>query len=199
MPIPLVAAGVAAGVSAGTSAIMGAVQSARAKKLRGQAERFIPSPEDPEVRSLLNQVRRKTRAIETGTDPVTAAGKKIISRNLSTTQGNVVRSASGDPRRVLEGLRRTSGDASDATARLMASTYPASQYYTELGSTLLNKISARKFDLKMSQRAQLLREAAEQKTAANKNIAGAIGTAGGFTTSLLSSDYIPRRDKPIFR
>ncbi len=154
---------------------VGLVQSRRAKTLRAGADKLLPSPEDPEVRNLMNVIKRKAKAIETGTDPVTSAGKKIIAKGLATTQGNIVRSAAGDPRRVLEGLRRTSADAGDAAAKLTATTFPASRFYTELRSNLLNKISSRKFDLKMSQRAQQLREAAELKSASNRNIAGAIG------------------------
>jgi len=154
---------------------IGIGQGVKARRLRGEADKFIPSPEDPEQRDLLNLIKRKARAIETGTDPVSAAGRKIIQKNLATTQGNIVRSSGGDSRKVIEGLSRTSDVAGDSTARLAASVYPASQYYTELGSNLLNKISSRKFDLTMSQRAQKLREAAEMKAASNKNISGAIG------------------------
>lgn len=154
---------------------VGLVQGSRARKLRAGADKLLPSPEDPEVRNLMNTIKRKARAIETGTDPVTSAGRKIIAKGQATTQGNIVRSAAGDPRRVLEGLRRTGADAGDAAAKLTATTYPASRFYTELRTNLLNKISSRKFDLKMSQRAQALREAAELKAASNRNISSAIG------------------------
>ncbi len=164
-------------LTAGAGLTTGIIQGQRAKKLTGQADKLLPPAEDPETRNLLNTLRRKARAIETGTDPVTAAGRKIIARNVATTQGNIVRSSARDPRKVLEGFRRTSVDASTATGRLAASTYPASRFYTELRSNLLNRISSRKFDLSMSQRAQKLREAAEARSAANRNISGALGFA----------------------
>lgn len=155
--------------------IIGGAQHFEAAGLRAAAEKKLPPPEDPEVRNFYNLIQRKARAIERGVDPVTVMGKKLIRESQATTQGNIVRSSAGDPRKIIEGLRRSSLDTSRAISRLYASTYPSSQYYTSLASQILDKISARKFDLKMSQRAQLLREAAEKQSASNLNISGALG------------------------
>ncbi len=162
-------------LSAGLGLGIGFKQRRQAGMLRKQAERFLPGPEDPEVRNFQNLIKRKARAMETGTDPITATGKKLIAKSQATTQGNIVRSAGGDPRRVLEGLKVTGKQTSDAISKLTASTFPASQYYTTAASNILGKISSRKFDLKMSQRAQALRESAEKKSASNANISGALG------------------------
>lgn len=154
---------------------LGIYQAGKANNLSAQADKLIPSPEDPEVRNFYDLIRRKARAIETGTDPTTALGKKLISKSQATTQGNVVRASSGDARQVIAGLTRTGKATGDAVSSLIASREPASQYYTSLGSSILGKISSRKFDLKMSQRAQKLREAGEMKTASSRNISGALG------------------------
>jgi len=164
-------------IAAGIGLGIGLNQRSEARKLKGQAQKFLPGPEDPEVRNFYNLIQRKARAIETGTDPVTAAGKKMIKQAQTTTQGNIVRAGAGDPRKVLEGFKATTRGTGEAVSRLMASTYPSSQYYTSLGGQILGKISSRKFDLKMSQRAQLLREAGEKETASSRNISGALGFA----------------------
>jgi len=184
---PLVAAGL---FSLGTAAIgagVSGVQSMNARKRSTEANRFLPGSEDPESRNLLNMIRRKARAIETGTDPITSTGKRIIAKNLATTQGNLVRSSGGgDSRKLIEGFKASSKVAGESISKLAASTYPASQYYTQLGTDILGKISSRKFDLLMSQRAQKLRESAELQSSANKNMAGAVGFAEGAIGNILS-------------
>lgn len=155
--------------------VVGGIQSRKAKKLYGEADKLIPPYEDPEQRSLLEQIQRKASMIEKGVDPVTAYGKQMIGSNLATTQGNVVRGSAGSAGTLLEGLRRSSVDAGRATNELYANIYPQSSYYTNLGFQLSNKIAQRKFDIKMSLRLQKLREAAEMKQASNVNISGGLG------------------------
>lgn len=155
--------------------VVGGIQSRKAKKLYGEADKLIPPYEDPEQRSLLEQIQRKASMIERGVDPVTAYGKQMIGSNLATTQGNVVRGSAGSAGTLLEGLRRSSVDAGRATNELYANIYPQSSYYTNLGFQLANKISQRKFDIRMSLRLQKLREAAEMKQASNANISGGLG------------------------
>jgi hypothetical protein len=155
--------------------ITGAIQSRKAKKLYGEADKLIPPYEDPEQRSLLEQIQRKASMIEKGVDPVTAYGKQMIGSSLATTQGNVVRGSAGNAGTLLEGLRRSSVDAGRATNELYANIYPQSTYYTGLGYQLANKIAQRKFDIRMSLRLQKLREAAEMRQASNANISGGLG------------------------
>jgi hypothetical protein len=155
--------------------VVGAIQSRKAKKLYGEAEGLIPPYEDPEQRSLLEQIQRKASMIEKGVDPVTAYGKQMIGSGLATTQGNIVRGSAGSANALLAGLRRSSVDAGRATNELYANIYPQSSYYSNLGFQLANKISQRKFDIRMSLRLQKLREAAEMKQASNANISGGLG------------------------
>ena len=156
--------------------IMGIGQGRRAKRLLSEADKLTPPLEDPETRSLMSLIQRKGRAIERGVDPITAYGKKMIRGSLATTQANILRGAKGDPRFLLEGLRKSAIDASGATSKLVASTFPASQYYTNLSMQLQKRISDRKFGIQMSNRLQKLREGMELFKTSRQNIAGAIGT-----------------------
>lgn len=150
-------------------------QSKNAKKLQSEADAINPPLEDPRMTRLLDSIKRKASAISSGTDPLAVEQTKAAGQGLVTTQSALINGVGGDSNVLLSGLRRTQGAYAKDLAGATAVSAANEKYYTGLAANLADTISTRALDLTMAKKAQKLREAAELRTTANKNISGLLG------------------------
>lgn len=181
----VIAAGALLGVASSAAGLgMGISQSIKAKKLKIEADKISPALEDPRTLALLDEIKRKARTFATGTDPLTSRVKSDIDRSLAKTQASLTKISRGDSRILQEGLENIFSKAVKAKATVSALAADRAFKQDTLVGKLTGDIASRSLDIKMSAKAQALREAAELRTSANINISGAIpglvSGVGGF-------------------
>tara|TARA_Y100000361_G_scaffold42449_1_gene36501 strand:+ start:1208 stop:1792 length:585 start_codon:yes stop_codon:yes gene_type:complete len=154
-------------VTAGLNLGVGAVQAGLAARNRKKADALLPPAEDPMERQMLNTLRRRRRALETGT-----GNQALInaSRQSAKTFGrNAFKS--GGP--VNQGFY--SNLQSQTLGNIAAQS--AQQYSQALGmeQSQTTSMANRKSDLSLLRSARKSAQAENQAAAANKSLALGIG------------------------
>lgn len=171
MPFPLAALAVA---QFAAPLVTSLVQGGKAKRLSAQADKAnaaIPL-EDPQQAGFLSEVRRRQRALDAGTDPMTAARTRAINNAGFQTQMNVLRAQSG-PGAVSNILRAQKGinaGLQDAGAQAAS----RADQYTGMIGNVIGDMSKRRYALQSYQRDKLAAEAAAMRQGANENLMAAI-------------------------
>ena len=161
---------------------VGTAQAMKARKLKEKADKINPQLEDSRTVALLDDIKRKASSFATGTDPITSRLKSDVDTALAKTQESLTKISRGDSRTLQEGLESTFSKAVASKAKVSAIAADRAFKYDALTTKLTGDIASRSLDIKMSAKAQALREAAELKASALKNISGAIpGLTSGLT------------------
>lgn len=177
------------GISTLANLGVGWMQSRKAKKLEDKAEGLTPADFDPRQVALLDDIKRKAKLLGAGKDAVTSALRKDISSNLAKTTDSLVEGTQGNSGALIEGLRKTTEAAGDSASKVASVAANKAFQFTPLITQLTDKIAQRSFDIKMYDKIQTLRQAAEMRKSANENLGSAVGESasglGEMAASLL--------------
>jgi len=157
-----------------TGAWMAWQQKEEAERLMKKAKKLRPSDVDPSQVLQLQEIQRKQKAIESGTDPLTALATKQIKSNLASTQQGLIGASKGSTRTLVEGFARSEGVAGDEIGKLLAANAPRVQFYEGLGYDLAQAISTRAFDLQTYDYVSMLARATAMKQTADINASNLI-------------------------
>lgn len=157
-----------------TGAWMAWQQKEEAERLMKKAKKLRPSDVDPSQVLQLQEIQRKQKAIESGTDPLTALATKQIKSNLASTQQGLIGASKGSTRTLVEGFARSEGVAGDEIGKLLAANAPRVQFYEGLGYDLAESIHTTMRDIQTYDYISMLARATAMKQTADINASNLI-------------------------
>lgn len=160
---------------AGVELYRGAKMAKEAKKMRKEYdayERSIPE-QDPGMVNLLGETRRRRRAFDAGTDPMTSYTQQQIMNQGAQTQENAVRSGRGN----LGDLMRVQAGTNAALAQSGAYASRNSAALFGMEGNLVGAMADRLYNRQLSKANMLWSEYARKREDANRSTSAGIGLA----------------------
>jgi hypothetical protein len=149
---------------------MGLGQMIQAGSLARKAKDIQPADEDPEIRGLYEDIRKKADSYYSGSS-MSFVENLISQSNASQINAFAQNSDSGTG---LAGMLMSTAQSSDLFGNMLAAAEQKGQYYTGLSSSILDKISQRKLELDMYDYATMLAKSADAKKSGVQNFLGGI-------------------------
>jgi len=201
--VPMITGGLAAGGTALAGAPQfagqayglgsGLGQMAVGASKKNQANKLGAPLEDPEQRQILNDIKRRRRQIELGTDTQSEFIRSNIAKQQAAQMRAGARATGGSVGATLQSFNQASRTAGNALNRLGVTNAQRAGALAQQASAQVDKIAQRKMDLQMWNKLQKMRESAELQKAGMANLAGGIasvsGGLGGNTKTIDGTEY----------
>ncbi len=168
---------------AAAGAVIGGVMGGIKQSKAGDAQNI--NAVDPMERSRLEELRRMSRQLQTGTDPLTQLNIKESQAAGRAGMRAVGRVTGGDVGTTVSAMQRVQKGAQGAQNRAIAEAAKRIPYFDNARGALTSKIADRKLQLQLLNRSQRTAESAQYQTdqnVSNQALMGAIG--GGLGSSL---------------
>lgn len=152
-------------INAGSMAPMtlGVLQNIKALAAKKKAEGLFPSQEDPELRALATDFRRRKRAFQTGTalnsqqSNIQALNKQAINSAFNTGAG-------------MAGINRLAQITNQAMTGLQDQALKGEMMYGQQEADVINRLAQTRLEKRLLQYNQAMADAAQMKTNANRNM-----------------------------
>jgi len=138
-----------------------------------QSDKAAPPLVDPLQAQLLQDLKRRQRAVQAGTDTLTQFNKSLISQQAAASRSAVMSAAGGNTAATIAALARINRGAGRNVSELLASQSQRDLQMQQLIGQTTNLISGRKLDLQRAAQMQKLAESTQATKDALGNIAGA--------------------------
>ena len=142
---------------------------------RRTARNAMPSAIDPMQSTMLEQVRRRRRAMETGA--AFSNVKSGINSQLATTQRNILRRSGGQTGSAIAGLGLAQGQAARQLGALQTEQFRLSNELAAQEQALADKMVGRRLLLQMERAKSLEAQGKEDSSMGIQNIMSVIGQA----------------------
>jgi hypothetical protein len=172
--------GTAVGMGIG-SAVGNLVDTSVAKN---KADNARPLMEDPEQRALLEEIRAKRMSTEMGTDITTQAAIGEVADAAEATRGSLVRATGGNAGQTVDALLKSQKMQQQGVNNAVAQAQTRIPFYTSLQDQMLDRLSQRKLELTLLDKAQAAAEEAQYGKENTMNIMS--GVASGKYDELLN-------------
>lgn len=166
------------------------IQGGKARRLSSAADKAnaqIPM-EDPQQAAFLSEVRRRQKALDAGTDPMTAARTRAINNAGMQTQMNVLRAQAGPAgvSNVLRAQKQINAGLQDAGAEAAQ----RADNYTGMIGSLIGDMSKRRYALLSYKRDKLAAEAAMMRQGQQDNLMAAIAAIPDIGMNMAYDSYL---------
>lgn len=170
-----------AAIGAGLGAISGGIQGASAKKKAAAANRAakaMPS-EDPEQRWFLEMVKKRQKALDMGTDPMTAYRTKQVNNAGFQTQMNVLRASGGNSAGTVSNILRAQKGINTGLQEAGADAASRADQYTGMIGSAIGDMANWRRSLLTHERDKLAADAAYAQQAIDDQLAAGIAALPG--------------------
>lgn len=174
MILPGVGGAIGTSLGSAIGGSTGLLQNIQAKKLKDQAESYLPAYADPNQTAYLTELQQKRRSIDTGAD--FAAGMQAIDTTNAGTNEALVRSTGGDVGGTVQALLQSQGVANQGKNQILAQGQQQQMQYNQMYGNLLSRIEDRKLQLQMYRSQQARAEWAKKQQQANQNRMAGLGS-----------------------
>ena len=171
--IPGVGTAVGGAIGQGVGGLIDAASSRR------KSEQATPGLEDPLEVERLEELRQASRSVSAGTDFATQNRIQEIQNLTSSTQGAVSRNTGGDTGGTISGLLRSQQQGQRGINQAITESQSRLPFFQNLIQTLGTRVSQRKLELGLLDRAQNLGQAAQSEKDAFANLNAALSLEGG--------------------
>lgn len=137
------------------------------------------SESDPLEVARLSELRRKSKQLETGTDPLTKLNIRENQRSVRSAQHGIARVTGGDVGATISAMQKAQMTAQTGNNRAVAEAAKRIPYFDNAVGGLTSRIADRKLQLQLLNRAQKTAESAQYNTDANVSGQALIGALGG--------------------
>lgn len=152
--------------------VKSALQFVNSIRAGRQADNAQPAYVDPAQAAMLDEIIQKRRSIESGSAYAPQMAD-INAAQAGVIQG-VTQLAGGDTAAAMQGLLASQSTASRMKNQLLAQANQQNQFYTSLGTDLMNRISDRSLQLQLANRSQKRAEWAQYRQDSFANAANAV-------------------------
>lgn len=163
---------IGAGLGSSVGGMIGGAQQKRA------AEKMNVAPVDPMQSTMLEQVRRRRRALETGS--AFSNANEGIKSTLATTQRNILRRSGGQVGSAIAGLGLAQGQAARQMGALQAQQLQLANQVAAQEQALADKMAQRRLELGLLQQNRLMAQGMESAGKGAENLA----TLGAYAMGL---------------
>ncbi len=153
--------------------IMGGVKESKAQQAQN-----IPGS-DPMELARLAELRRTVNQLQTGTDPLTRLDIKENQRASAAARTGIGRVTGGDVGSTISAFQKVQAAEQTGTNRAIAGAAQRIPYFDTAQGNLISRISQRKLELQLLNRAQQTAESAQSRTDANVSGNALLGAIGG--------------------
>lgn len=169
------AGGILKNLLTGPGSTIGGVKSGlqmiNAFKDRRQADNYNPSLQDPMQLAMLDEIQQKRRSIQSGT--AYAPQMEDINASQAGVIQGILGAGSGSAATTIQGLLASQSTAGRVKNQIFSQAAGQEQYYSALGTDLMNRISDRTLQLQLMNMSQNRAEWAQGKQDAFANATNA--------------------------
>lgn len=159
-----------AGAAVGTAT--GAVQLIKANAEKKRAMDSTPEMVDPNQAAFLSELQQKRNALNTGSEYTSSLD--AVNDKMAQTQDVLAGNSGGDAGGTIAALLKSQQVANQGQGQILAQGQQSENAYNGLYNNLLDKMTQRKLELGLLDRAQNLAEWAQNKQAGAANFLGGI-------------------------
>lgn len=156
--------------SGAMSTFMGAQQFLRGKIKDKKAEEARPPMEDPQTRMFLEEIQRERAAIQRGTGPTFSAALKDLKSSRASVSEGAVRVAGGSKGLAMRTLTDIYKSGAEAIGKIAGEQEQKALSLLPIQERTLNRITQRKFDLRLHDFLQKKAEAAQLVKSGEENL-----------------------------